>query len=145
MIKNFNKQQKTWRRNANKTMKKASIFLIALFFGIALNGYSQTTAAPADFYAGKWEITILGTPNGDAKMIASLSRKDGKFVGEMTNPAEPTAAANPITNVEEVEEKLIIYFSASGYDLSIPFEKVDNDNLKGKLMDMFDCTAKRTK
>lgn len=126
-------------------MKKASIFLIALIFGIALNGFSQTTAAPADFYAGKWEITILGTPNGDAKMIASLSRKDGKFVGELTNPAEPTAAANPITNVEEVDGKLIISFSASGYDLSIPFEKVDNDNLKGKLMDMFDATAKRLK
>lgn len=126
-------------------MKKASILFIVLFFGIALNGFSQTTAAPADFYAGKWEITILGTPNGDAKMIASLSRKEGKLVGEMTNPAEPTAAPNPITNIEEIDDKLIIYFSASGYDLSIPFEKVDDDNLKGKLMDMFDCTAKRIK
>lgn len=125
-------------------MKKASIILIVLFFGIALNGFSQTTA-PTDFYAGKWEITILGTPNGDAKMIASLSRKDGKLVGEMTNPAEPTAAANPITNIEEVDGKLTLFFSASGYDLSIPFEKIDNDNLKGKLMDMFDCTAKRIK
>ncbi len=124
-------------------MKKASIFLIALFFGIALNGFSQT--APTDFYVGKWEVTILGTPNGDAKLIATISLKDGKLVGEMTNPAEPTAAANPLTSVEETNGQMTIFFSAQGYDLSIPFEKVDNDNLKGKLMDMFDCTAKRVK
>ncbi len=126
-------------------MKKASILLITLFFGIALNGFSQTAITPADFYVSKWEVTILGTPNGDAKMIATISRKDGKLVGEMTNPAEPTAPANPLTSVEEADGKMTIFFSAEGYDLSIPFEKVDDDNLKGKLMDMFDCSAKRVK
>jgi hypothetical protein len=132
-------------------MKKASIFFIALFFGIALNGFSQTTApAPTiasatDFYVSKWEITILGTPNGDAKMITTISRKDGKLVGEMTNPAEPTTPANPLTSIEEANGQMTIFFSAGGYDLSIPFEKLDDDNLKGKLMDMFDCTAKRIK
>lgn len=136
---------KSWRLNATKTMKKASILLIVLFFGIALNGFSQTAPAPTDFYAGKWEITIIGTPNGDSKMITTINRKDGKLVGEMTNPAEPTTPANPLTSVEEVDGKMTIYFSTSGYDLAIPFEKVDNDNLKGKLMDMFDVTAKRVK
>lgn len=137
-------------------MKKASIFLITLFFGITLNGFSQSASAPAaapaataaataDFYVSKWEVTILGTPNGDAKMIATISRKDGKLVGEMTNPAEPATPANPLTSVEETNGQMTIFFSAQGYDLSIPFEKVDNDNLKGKLMDMFDCTAKRVK
>ncbi|MES2794882.1 MAG: hypothetical protein V4683_02895 [Bacteroidota bacterium] len=125
-------------------MKKASIILIALFFGMVLNSFSQASV-PAEFYVGKWEITILGTPSGDSKMIASISRKDGKLIGEMTNPAEPTAAANPITNIEEADGKMTIFFTAGGYDLSIPFEKVDDDNLKAKLMDMFDVKAKRVK
>jgi hypothetical protein len=125
-------------------MKKVSIFFIALFFGIALNGFSQTSV-PADFYVGKWEITIMGTPNGDSKMIAAISLKDGKLVGEMTNPAEPSAAANPMTSIEIVDGNMTIYFTGGGYDLSIPFEKVDNDNLKGKLMDMFDVKATRVK
>lgn len=141
----FNTSSKSWRRNATKTMKKASIFFIALFFGIALNGFSQTATAPVDYYVGKWEVTILGTPNGDSKMITTISRKDGKLVGEMTNPAEPTTPANPLTSVEEADGKMTIFFSTQGYDLSIPFEKVDSDNLKGKLMDMFDVTAKRVK
>ncbi len=126
-------------------MKKTVIFFIVLFFGIALNSFSQTANTPADFYVGKWEIIIIGTPNGDAKMITTISRKDGKLVGEMTNPAEPTTPANPLTSVEEADGKMTIFFSTSGYDLSIPFEKVDTDNLKGKLMDMFDVTAKRVK
>ncbi|WP_394994101.1 hypothetical protein [Emticicia sp.] len=126
-------------------MKKASIFLIALFFGIAFNSFSQTATAQADFYVGKWEVIIIGTPNGDSKMITTISRKDGKLVGEMTNPVEPTTPTNPLTSVEEVDGKMTIFFSTSGYDLAIPFEKVDNDNLKGKLMDMFDVTAKRVK
>lgn len=125
-------------------MKKVNIFFIALFFGIALNGFSQTATA-SDFYLGKWEITIFGTPNGDAKMIASITLKDGKLIGEMTNPAEPTAVANPTTSIEIVDGNMTIFFTAEGYDLSIPFEKVDEENLKGKLMDMFDVKAKRVK
>jgi hypothetical protein len=127
-------------------MKKASIFLIALFFGIALNGFSQTaTASTQDFYLGKWEVTILGTPEGDAKMVSTFSLKDGKLVGEMINAAEPTSVPNPMTSVEITDGQLTIFFTAGGYDLSIPFEKVDEDNLKGKLMDMFDVKAKRVK
>ncbi len=125
-------------------MKKTTLFFIALFFGIIINGFSQA-AAPADLFVGKWEITIIGTPQGDAKMIATFSRKDGKLVGEMTNPAEPNSAPEPLTKVEEDKAIMTIFFSTSGYDLNIPFEKVDDDNLKGKLMDMFDCTAKRIK
>ncbi len=127
-------------------MKKASILLIALFFGIALKGFSQAITAPTqEFYLGKWEITIFDTPDGDAKIISTISLKDGKLVGEMTNPAEPTTPPIPMTSAEIVNGQLTIFFTAGGYDLSIPFEKVDEDNLKGKLMDMLDVKAKRVK
>jgi hypothetical protein len=128
-------------------MKKASIILIALFFGIALNGFSQTaTPAPAaDFFVGKWEITIMGTPNGDAKMITELVRKDGKLTGELKDPTDPTKPANPITGIEEKDGGIEIAFSASGYDITLPLTKVDEDNLKGQMMGMFDAKAKRIK
>lgn len=63
----------------------------------------------------------------------------------MTNPTEPNADTSPITNIEEVDGIMTIYFSAAGYDLNIPFEKVDDDNMKGQLMNMFDCKAVRIK
>ncbi len=127
-------------------MKKVSLILIALFFGIAVQGFSQAPVAaiPTDFYLGKWAVTILGTPQGDAKMDVTFSMKEGKLIADMTDLEDPTKT-KPMTAVEVDPAKVTIFFSAAGYDLSIPFEKVDDDNLKGKMMDMFDCTAKRIK
>ncbi len=125
-------------------MKKASIFLIALFFGIAFKGFSQT-ATTTDFFTGKWEITIFGTPNGDSKMMAELVRKDGKLTGELKNLTDTSAPAIPITSIEEKDGEIEIAFSASGYDVTLPLTKVDDDNLKGQLMNMFDAKAKRIK
>lgn len=126
-------------------MKKASIFFITLFFGIALNGFSQTATAPADFFAGKWEITIFGTPNGDSKMVTELVRKDGKLTGELKDPTDTSKPAIPITAIEEKDGGIEISFSTSGYDITLPLAKVDDDNLKGQLMNMFDAKAKRVK
>jgi hypothetical protein len=138
-------------------MKKASIVLFVLFFAAITHSFAQTTTAtmPApvattttaapDFFAGKWELLIVGTPQGDAKMIANFTRKDGKLIGEMSDPTDAQKEKTPITNIEEEATKITIYFSASGYDLNVPLEKVDEDNLKGKLMDMFETTAKRIK
>ncbi len=130
-------------------MKKVSLIIIVLFFGIALQGYSQAaapavTASSTEFFVGKWDVVILGTPQGDAKMTVTFSRKDGKLIADMTDLEDPTKT-KPMSQVEEEEGKVTIFFSAAGYDLSIPFEKVDDDNLKGRMMDMFDCTAKRLK
>ncbi len=126
-------------------MKKVSLFLFVLLLGVAVKGMSQAPAAPAEYFAGKWEISILGTPNGDAKLVANLVRKDGKLTGNLTNPAEPTAEAIPITSIDESGEKLGLAFSAQGYDVTMELNKVDDDNLKGKLLNMFDATAKRLK
>lgn len=123
-------------------MKKASIILIVLFFGIAVKGFSQTDK-PLDFFAGKWEVAFIGTPNGDAKMTTELLRKDGKLTGKL-KPADGSDAIE-ITNIEEEAEKLTLFFSTQGYDLSVELKKVDADNLKGSLMNMFDATAKRIK
>ncbi|WP_428666092.1 hypothetical protein [Runella sp.] len=125
-------------------MKKASLILFVAFFGIALKGFSQSTA-PADFYAGKWEISVLGSPRGDIKFVTNLVRKDGKLTGELANPADATEAKRPITKIEESAKKLVIYFESSqAGEISIDLDKIDDNNLKGSLMS-FEATAKRIK
>lgn len=137
-------------------MKKASIVLFFLFFAAITNSFAQTatatttstpvaTPATADFFAGKWDLLIVGTPQGDAKMVANFTRVDGKLTGELSDPADAQKEKTPITKIEEEATKITIYFSASGYDLNVPLEKVDDDNLKGQLMNMFETTAKRIK
>ena len=125
-------------------MKKTTFILVLSFLGIATRAFNQSSDSTA-YFIGKWEITIFGTPNGDAKMIADINRIEGKLVGDLSNPAEPQAPKNPMTSITEEGGKMTIFFSASGYDLSIPFEKVDEDTIKGNLMSMFEVKAKRVK
>ncbi|MEO6285384.1 MAG: hypothetical protein ABIN80_09500 [Dyadobacter sp.] len=125
-------------------MKKLSVFLFAMLIGLTINGFCQTST-PADFFAGKWEITIMGTPDGDSKMITNLVRKDGKLTGELLDGTGAGKPAIPITSIEESEGKIDIAFSASGYDITLELNKVDDENLKGSMMSMFDAKAKRIK
>lgn len=136
-------------------MKKICLALFVLFFLNMANSLAQTAATPApaaattaaatDFFAGKWELTFAGTPQGDVKLIADLSRKDGKLTGELADPTDAKAEKIPISSVEETDSKITIYFSAQGYDLNAELEKVDDDNLKGMLMNMFESKAVRVK
>ncbi|MEZ4901923.1 MAG: hypothetical protein R2822_09280 [Spirosomataceae bacterium] len=121
-------------------MKKASIFLFVFLFGIVLQGFSQATA-PTDFYVGKWEIAVTGTPRGDVVFKTDLVRKDGKLTGELITDD----MKRPITKIEESDKKLIIYFESSqAGEISIDLDKADDDTLKGSLMS-FDAIAKRVK
>lgn len=127
-------------------MKKVSLFLSIFLLGLCVKGFSQTTA-PTDFFAGKWEITITGTPDGDAKMVTDLVRKDGKLTGELKDPTGKRTEVTPITKIEEDPgKKLTIYFdTAQAGEIPIELTKVDEDRLKGSLMNMFESTAQRIK
>ncbi|GAB3038140.1 hypothetical protein [Spirosoma pulveris] len=125
-------------------MKNVSILILFLIVGIAQAGFSQTTP-PADFFAGKWEISAVGTPVGDVKFTTDLVRKAGKLTGELTNTTDPGQAKRPLIRVEEKGDKMVMYFESSqGGEIPIDLTKVDNDTLKGTLS-TFDATAKRLK
>ena len=126
-------------------MKKAGIILFVFLIGIANKGFSQTTTTTTDFWAGKWEFTVMGTPQGDAKFTTDLTRKEGKLTGELTAPADPSGTKIPISKIEETAEKIVISFSAQGYDVNLEFNKVDENNLKGSMMGMFDAKGLRVK
>lgn len=125
-------------------MKKTVFLMLAFVVGIVVQGFSQTDKPATDFFAGKWEILVVGTPNGDAKFATELIRKDGKLTGELKIAAGDAKEAIPAT-VEEAEGKITIFFSTQGYDVNIELNKVDDNNLKGTLMNMFDAKAVRVK
>lgn len=124
-------------------MRKVSLFCLVLMLCAAFTSNAQTNSS-ADFFAGKWEITVKGTPNGDSKLLVDLVRSDSKLTGVLTNPAEPTAEKIPVT-ASESGVLLELAFNSQGYDVTINFKKEDEDNLKGSVMGMFDADAKRLK
>ncbi|WP_345247916.1 hypothetical protein [Nibrella saemangeumensis] len=125
-------------------MKKVSILFFVLLLGVAFTGFSQNSTS-TDFYAGKWEITILGSPRGDVVFQTDLVRTDGKLTGKLVDKADPANGSLQILRVEESTTKLIIYFESSqGGEMAMDLAKVDNDTLKGMVFN-FDATAKRVK
>lgn len=125
-------------------MKKTAIFLVFFCLGVVFNGFSQATP-PNDFFAGKWQLSILGTPNGDVTFNTDLVRKEGKLTGELVNAATPDAGKLAITKVEENGDLMSIYFESPEYgELSIDLKKVDDENLKGSIAGL-EASAKRIK
>ena len=110
---------------------------MALFFG--LNAKAQTT----DYFPGKWNVVVMGTPNGDAKLTFVLERKDGKLSGVVqdTTGKEMTK----ITQIDEKDKTITAAFTIQSYDVSLTMEPVDDDHVKGSLMGMFVAKGIRVK
>ena len=120
-------------------MKKLSILLtIAVMLLAGMSLHAQT---PEDYFTGDWKILIEGTPNGDAEMIMHLERVEGKLKGEMRG--EEGGDPIKIDRIEEKENAISVYYFAAGYDISMDFQKLDENNLKGSLLGMFTANGTR--
>ncbi len=97
-----------------------------------------------DFYTGKWDLTFLGTPNGDSKMIADFSRKNGKLTGKLIDPEGKNQAIS-MSDIQDSKDQLDFSFTSQGFNVTVKLFKDDQNHLKGKMMDMFDATAVRRK
>ena len=124
-------------------MKKFNLLLAGLlaFLFISVKAQAQTT--PPAYFAGKWDILIKGTPNGDVHMFFTITEKDGVFTGTMENPE--TKKDEPVTRVDKNEKGIAIFFTTHGYDVNITMEKKDDDHVTGSLLGMFECTGERVK
>ena len=124
-------------------MKKlSSLFTGLLLLVLSFNANAQTTPA-ADYFAGKWDLLMEGLPQGDPRMIVSLQRKDGKLGGAILDSTQKEIAK--ISNVEETDKAVTVYFTASGYDVNLEITKKDEDNITASLMGMFDGKGVRIK
>lgn len=123
-------------------MKKLLTIALFVFAMLSVNSIAQPVQSD-DFFVGTWEVMILGTPYGDVKMIAQLSRVDGKLSGTLEPVMEPSPGSIPIDRIDEEGESITIYFYAEGNDIDLRLSKVDDDNLKGYVMGQMSSTAKR--
>jgi cytochrome c len=145
-----NKLQDVYAEFLNPKSEGQSLMLVMGFdFKMANEGETvavpkvEASAANADFYAGQWTTTFIGTPQGDAELLLNLVRNNGKLEGTIAAKADNKAIT--IDKIEETPEKLTLYFKMMGFDLNLTLEKEDNDNLKGSLMGMFKTKAVRIK
>ena len=113
------------------------LFFIVLFAGAVLDGKT-----PANYFAGKWDVTVVGTPQGDARLIVCLEEKDGKLTGKIVDPATNTEIS-PISDLTQAEKTVTFYFNAQGYTVSLQQKEKDKNSVTGSMMDMFDASGTR--
>jgi hypothetical protein len=123
-------------------MKKINLILATLLAFVFIGTKVQAQTAPG-FYAGKWDVLIKGTPNGDVHLIFNLTEKDGKLEGTFVDPESKKDV--PVSKIETADGKVTIYFTISNYDVNLAMEKVDDTHIKGSLMGMFESTGERVK
>ena len=120
-------------------MKKVNVFIIGFIFILLSGVVSAQTPVTTDYFVGDWEVVVVGTPNGDASMMMHLERVDGKLQGSFSNEYGELK----IDSIEEKETSITLFFVIESYDLSLLLEKVDDNNVKGNMVDQFDATGKR--
>jgi len=113
------------------------LFFIVLFAGAVLDGKT-----PANYFAGKWDVTVVGTPQGDARLIVCLEEKDGKLTGKIVDQATNTEIS-PISDLTQAEKSVTFYFNAQGYTVSLQLKEKDKNSVTGSMMDMFDASGTR--
>ncbi len=104
---------------------------------------TATSTATTDYFPGKWNVVVLGTPNGDAKMTFVLARIDGKLTGAVQDSTGKELTK--ITTINEKDKTITAAFTIQSYDVTLTLQPVDADNVKGSLMGMFDAKGVRVK
>ena len=122
-------------------MKKLT-FIVTVIIGLFISVNVNAQTKP-DYYPGKWNVLVMGTPNGDSKMTFVLERKEGKLGGIVQDSTGKELTK--ITSIEEKDKTITAAFTIQSYDVTLTLDPIDDDHVKGSLMGMFDAKGIRVK
>ena len=124
-------------------MKKIS-FLFGIFFLLLLSTRMYAQSKPgADYFKGKWNVLVKGTPNGDVRMIFLLENTKDSITGVIQDTTGNEISK--ISRVELTDTSANVFFTAQGYDVNLMMNKKDGDHVTGSLIGMFDAEGERVK
>ncbi|MDD3789667.1 MAG: hypothetical protein PHO94_13385 [Petrimonas sp.] len=121
-------------------MKKATISLFILFLGILVATSASAQEKKKDYFAGKWNILVKNTPNGDENATLIFERKDGRLQGTINRENGEVITINGLV---EKPDTITGYFYAEGSNLNLFLAKKDRKTLTGSVMDQFQVEGTR--
>ena len=128
----------------NYCMKKLSSLFAGLFLlALSFNAYAQSKTG-ADYFAGKWNVSIMGTPYGaELKRVYILEKKDNGLTGTVLDSTGKEIAK--CSKVDVSNNDVTLYYNTMNTDVSIVLTKQDDDHVTGKAMGMYDAKGERAK
>lgn len=124
-------------------MKLYKSILVGIFCLLSVMWVQATSYPSPEYFEGKWNVLVIGTPNGDATIPIRFETKDGKTSGYFME--EGAAEEKKMSSVTISGDVVNTAFNISGYDVTLSLKKVDEDTVKGDLMGMFDAEGTRVK
>ncbi len=116
-------------------MKKTLLIMAGLILLVSQITFAQDNSS--DFFHGKWNVTIIGTPNGDAKFVLKVEKTETALTAFIIGE---DGKSQKVDRVETKPNAITVYWFAEGYDVNLTLTKKENGKVDGDLMGMF--TAK---
>ena len=123
-----------------RIIQKLLLLVVASLMTLQLSSFNLVNP---EYFEGKWDVTVLDTPQGNATIPMRFETKDGKTMGYFME--DPSGTESPMSSVSITDDVLTAYFTIQGYDVYVNLKKVDDENATGSLMDMFTAEAKKVK
>ena len=105
------------------------------------------TKAGADYFTGKWNVLVTGTPYGDLKRIYLLEKSGNTLTGSIQDTTGKQL--NKCSKVEVKDNEVILYYhlyyEPIGNFVSVRLTKKDDDHVTGSMLGQFDVKGERMK
>lgn len=128
-------------------MKTLSALVAGLFFLLITLGVQAQTKAGADYFTGKWNVLVTGTPYGDLKRIYLLEKSGNTLTGSIQDTTGKQL--NKCSKVEVKDNEVILYYhlyyEPIGNFVSVRLTKKDDDHVTGSMLGQFDVKGERMK
>lgn len=128
-------------------MKTLSALVAGLFFLLITLGVQAQTKAGADYFTGKWNVLVTGTPYGDLKRIYLLEKSGNTLTGSIQDTTGKQL--NKCSKVEVKDNEVILYYhlyyEPIGNFVSVRLTKKDDDHVTGSMLGKFDVKGERLK
>lgn len=117
-------------------MKKLGLVIAGFFLFIFSVGLNAQITSAFEYFAGKWNIVVKNTPNGDAKMVVNFEKVNGRVTASLKDSTDKELYK--VTKTEIVNDLAYITFIGSqSNDVPLTLKKNDESNLTGDIMEMF--------
>jgi hypothetical protein len=122
-------------------MKKAGLLITGILLFIFSIGLNAQTKSGYEYFAGKWNVTVLGAPQGDVKMVVNFEK-----INEIVSSSMKDSTGKDLYKVTKTEidkDQAIVTFTGSQGDVDLKLMKKDETNITGDIMGMFSVEGKR--
>lgn len=122
-------------------MKKSGLLIAGILLFFFSNGINAQTKTGYDFFAGNWNITIMGTPQGDVKMVVNFDK-----VNEVLSASLKDSTGKElylVTNTAIAKDQATVTFTGSQGDVDLKLVRKDETNITGDIMGVFSVEGKR--